>query len=497
MPEVSQLNPTLMSRILERLQGSISSETTLRPDQENLGVWNRGRDHQPFVLTCDSFARAGRYIVFWANPSNWEWTMNQRGMVQKTHGGTVVHMWRSRHRPTYYDEIALTVQFQSGNVMPIRLDSNTTFGPTRGATAGSFAGQIGQAVGAGASAQPRIVVPPGLMNFYEYIELKDEPKILDTGAANYVSIIACSPMFPQIVLQGYINPEGFSFSENADDLGGVTWNDSFTIVHTYPEMRASNLQAVFQAFSGQDAVTNLLRNAQGQTQLVNLANTLVGGVDLSSLSGPYPTSGFASPQNAAGNFSGVPPQAGDAAPDPQQNISTGAGSDPSITGTQQPVAPSREITSPAATTSREARLANLADNPDSPEAIAWFQQQEQANRQASRNASTRSTQRNSSPRADIYFTLEDAGTPADMTITPAEADRPDLTVTPEDVARDSRSFRWDPRTGAVSQSNQQLQATIDAYLSIPNPTPEQQATLSTASEEMNRRNQAAARGRRR
>jgi hypothetical protein len=481
MPEVSQLNPTLMSRILERLQGSISSETTLRPDQENLGVWNRGRDHQPFVLTCDSFARAGRYIVFWANPSNWEWTMNQRGMVQKTHGGTVVHMWRSRHRPTYYDEIALTVQFQSGNVMPIRLDSNTTFGPTRGATAGSFAGQIGQAVGAGASAQPRIVVPPGLMNFYEYIELKDEPKILDTGAANYVSIIACSPMFPQIVLQGYINPEGFSFSENADDLGGVTWNDSFTIVHTYPEMRASNLQAVFQSFSGQDAVTNLLRDAQGQTALLNLA---AGGIDVSSLSGGFPTSGFASggtPQNAADNFSGVPPQAGDAATDPQQNIATGAGSN--TTGTRQPVAPSREITNPAATTSREARLASTPAG--TPEATNLLQQQAQANRQAEQNAGTRATQQNLGngvSMGEVTFTrstnLGNGVSMGEVTVTPSAG--------PTDLGGGvtMEGFTWNPSTGTVSPTPAQLQEQLRTLQSQP-PSADRDAQISAVSAELN------------
>lgn len=496
MPEVSQLNPTLMSRILERLQGSISSETTLRPDQENLGVWNRGRDHQPFVLTCDSFARAGRYIVFWANPSNWEWTMNQRGMVQKTHGGTVVHMWRSRHRPTYYDEIALTVQFQSGNVMPIRLDSNTTFGPTRGATAGSFAGQIGQAVGAGASAQPRIVVPPGLMNFYEYIELKDEPKILDTGAANYVSIIACSPMFPQIVLQGYINPEGFSFSENADDLGGVTWNDSFTIVHTYPEMRASNLQAVFQAFSGQDAVTNLLRNAQGQTQLVNLANTLVGGVDLSSLSGPYPTSGFASPQNAAGNFSGVPPQAGDAAPDPQQNIATGAGTDPTITGTRQPVLPSRETTNPGSMSMREARLNELQSlamegtlsSSQRSELTNLEAQQQGAIALQAQNAATRTSQQET-----LVFTPEETQAAERAAASQEEV----MVFAPDEVSGSQREVMWNPTTGTTSPTPAQLQSQLETLLAVPTPTTEQQAQIAVLSDQLNKLNRANSTNRRR
>lgn len=364
MPEVTQINPTLMTRIIERLQQSTSgSGSSLRPEQQDLGEWNRGREHQPFVLTTDESARLGNYLVFWANPSQWGWTMNQRGMLQKTRGGTVAHMWRSRLRPTYYDEIALTISFQSGNVMPIRLIQ-----PGLGSQALSSADRALGVTAGGAADTVQIVTPPGLLNFYEYLEIKDERKILDTGQPNFVSIIACSPVFPQIVLKGYFNPEGFSFSESADDIGSVQWEDSFTILHTYPELRASQLRSVFEAFSGQDAITQVLRDQFAAAQsTLNGLNPFLGFGPAAGLlgNGAFPntsssgTSTSGATSRVASNFNGIPPAAGGAAPDLREQTRTGAGTNPNVTGTAQPMPPSAAATGGAALSVLDGRIANL------------------------------------------------------------------------------------------------------------------------------------------
>jgi hypothetical protein len=147
-------------------------------------------------------------IKFRCNPSDVSWKMPQRSVEQKTKAGTVLHTWNDNSRKTYFDEPILTFKLQSGNILPTRSILN-----------------------------PRGTVPEGLNNFYEFMSLVDEVKVLDDGRANLCYIDYNSLIFPSIRLWGFWQPSGISFSDSAVNHAQVNeWSASFTVYKSFPEL---------------------------------------------------------------------------------------------------------------------------------------------------------------------------------------------------------------------------------------------------------------------
>lgn len=152
-----------------------------------------------------SKAHPKKAIKFRVNPSEVSWTMSQRSEEQKTKAGTVLHVWNDNERKTYFDEPVLTLSLQSGNILPIRNILNPS--------------------------EP--VIPEGLNNFYEFMALVDEVKVLDDGRANLCYIEYNSLIFPKIRLEGFFSPSGISFSDSSTNPAMVNnWTASFTVYRT-------------------------------------------------------------------------------------------------------------------------------------------------------------------------------------------------------------------------------------------------------------------------
>ena len=185
--------------------------------------------------------------------------MPQRSATQKTRRGEIMHIWRDRFRGTFYDEPKLQIQFQSGNIMPIRRlplveDAATrqkvrVVNPVRGRDVGVTENGVGSVLVdeeieyvevKGKRPDPsetQPVVPEGLDNFYEFLALVDEQKILSNGAINYVYIMYNSRMFPNLTLAGLFTPDGVSWTDSSDDPNQVTgWGANFTVYDSYPRM---------------------------------------------------------------------------------------------------------------------------------------------------------------------------------------------------------------------------------------------------------------------
>jgi len=153
--------------------------------------------------------RPAKAIKFRANPSDVSWTMTQRSQEQKTKAGTVLHVWNDNERMTYFNEPVITISFQAGNILPVR----SILEPLEPA------------------------VPEGLNNFYEFMSLVDEVKVLDDGRANLVYIDYKSLIFPKIRLWGFFTPDGISFSDKSANPATVnSWTASFTVYKSDPEL---------------------------------------------------------------------------------------------------------------------------------------------------------------------------------------------------------------------------------------------------------------------
>jgi len=173
-----------------------------------------------------------RAIKFRVNPSDVSWSMTQRSQEQKTKAGTVLHVWNDRDRQSYFDEPVITLNLQTGNILPVRNIVDSPIPP----------------------------VPEGLCNFYEFMSLVDEVKVLEDGRANLVYIDYNSLIFPRIRLWGFFTPNGISFSDKANDPAQVTaWTASFTVYKSYPKLgRAISLAIT----SGRQAGKGLKRTFQ-------------------------------------------------------------------------------------------------------------------------------------------------------------------------------------------------------------------------------------------
>jgi len=175
-------------------------------------------------------AKERRIINCWANPSNVSWTAPRREAFQKVKAGSVRYSWRKRGRTqgtgsklsggsgttreTYYDELQVQFTFQSGNILAVPGSVNKPL-----------------PIGDGES---RDKVPPGLDDFYLFLGLLNEQKLLDDGRENWHVIIHTSPVFPSIFMKGWFTPEGVTWAEASDSGFGLQWQATMEVHQTIP-----------------------------------------------------------------------------------------------------------------------------------------------------------------------------------------------------------------------------------------------------------------------
>jgi hypothetical protein len=154
-------------------------------------------------------------------------------------------VWRNSFREgSLYDEFDVQLTFQAGNIMPFmgQADKNIE---TRD--------QINSAV-----ANPE--VPPGLMDFYEFLELLNEPQIMGAWENEHV-IILHSRVFPRLRLEGFFKIDTpLTFPESADNGNTLQWTHTFHVYRTYPRIySATQLQSVYRSWVSSEANDTQLR----------------------------------------------------------------------------------------------------------------------------------------------------------------------------------------------------------------------------------------------
>jgi hypothetical protein len=174
----------------------------------------------PWVITCQSWLQKQQYLIFNANPDSAQWSMPLRGTASKQRAGQVLHIWKNKFRDTYFDEPRLNITFQSGNILSI-MPTNPDF-------------QIYKS--------NFITIREGLYNFYKFIELLEEPKILEDGSLNTVYINYTSQMFPSIMLSGFFDPSQFSFTDGTSKSAMIeNWSTTFIVMDTFPKLKSNQI----------------------------------------------------------------------------------------------------------------------------------------------------------------------------------------------------------------------------------------------------------------
>lgn len=169
-------------------------------------------------------------IEFWINPSECQWSINYRTSIEQIQGGVVHHEWWSTggwsgQTSDKVKQVILNLTFQSGNIIP------------KGYTDTSE-GQVSEDI------------PVGLGNFYDFLEILNQPAEQKDGSPNYVHIIYTSPIFARFNLKGFFSSEGVQWSDQAESPSMINnWGASFVVFGSHPAINDANqLRQQFDSF---------------------------------------------------------------------------------------------------------------------------------------------------------------------------------------------------------------------------------------------------------
>lgn len=194
----------------------------------------------PWVMsTTEWLADPNPKVLIWAsNPSDVTWSMPQRSTIAKNLFGTVQHVWPDSGRGTFFDEFRLTLNLQSGSIMPIVLNQDhLSFASGESNPSEDLFRQFNAA-----AAKPDYKISPGLSNFYDFMQLVDAPKLTQASKgkparANLVSIQYSSNIFPQLTLFGMFDPSGIKFTDSSQNPNQVqSWTAEFIVTDTSPRL---------------------------------------------------------------------------------------------------------------------------------------------------------------------------------------------------------------------------------------------------------------------
>ena len=159
------------------------------------------------------------FMQFWVNPSECTWHVGLRSSFVKTSGGAIHHEIQQPERNpqanfTRFECPTLNISFQSGIIAP---------GGYNHIENGDLAN----------------IIPHGIANFYDFMDLVDQPNLTAEGQPNYINIMYVSPMHGNrgIWLRGFFDENGVSFTDTADNPNMINgWSASFLVCSSNPPL---------------------------------------------------------------------------------------------------------------------------------------------------------------------------------------------------------------------------------------------------------------------
>lgn len=169
-----------------------------------------------FVLTSDLWIADDNALALHAGPSEVSWSLPLRASTEDIKSGRA-HYTQARSvgagsATTYFDLPTAQFTFQSGNILPIPPEGDES------------------------NAQ----LPYGLLDFYYFLELVNQPPLIPSGpnegAHNYLWVFYSSLQFPNLVLRGYIEPDGVTWPDSAESPNSFTWSATMAVYDSTPEL---------------------------------------------------------------------------------------------------------------------------------------------------------------------------------------------------------------------------------------------------------------------
>lgn len=181
-------------------------------------------------LVAKDYAGGDFGTWFWVNPSECSWRVPLRTTMEQIPGGVIHHEWPAigigKQAAQKFDQPVINFTFQSGNLIP---------------------GGDNERPDPFAFSDPAKIIPPGLGNFYDFINILNQPDINPDGSPNFVVIEYVSMIFPSLTLYGFFSQEGVQWSDQADNpLSIPNWGASFVVFRSTPTLfDRSGLDSVY------------------------------------------------------------------------------------------------------------------------------------------------------------------------------------------------------------------------------------------------------------
>lgn len=200
---------------------SLDASTEHSQGSDPLLAFRAASSRKPFVFTCREWLSSQRLITMWINPTAVTISMGERAVVQKTPGGFAIHQSLMRGRDTTYDTPKLSFRLHTGNTLPTEYRNDSDV---------------------------RRLLAPGLVNLYDFVELKGQSKITEGGEPNFVYCVYNSPLYPNMTLTGFFDPGELSIEDDSENPFSKTYNVDFLVSGSTPRFdKPQDLIRAFQA----------------------------------------------------------------------------------------------------------------------------------------------------------------------------------------------------------------------------------------------------------
>jgi len=249
----------------------------------------------PMAVTTSFWMRSNKFISLYINPKNITWSIGKRETTTKTAAGAIRNTWRNRYRGTYYDEPVLNITFQTGNIMPGAGISDQMFGGRVSTSSSGIYPNLytenvrrDADVDAVAAILTNPPIPPGLQNFYDFLELVDQPSLDVDNYENRHILFYRTRVFPRMRIEGYFTNEPITFTESADgNANRLEWTASFLVYKTSPRFwKANELRNVFMDDARLNRLNEVIPNGFNVTDFMDHYRE-TNKIDLSDPKLPY------------------------------------------------------------------------------------------------------------------------------------------------------------------------------------------------------------------
>lgn len=173
----------------------------------------------PFVFTCAEWMKTGRSIVMWVNPQDASFTIPIRESEEPTSDGFVINEFPGPDGTTMgVPRVSFTCS--TGNTMP------------KG--------------GAGPVTPENL--QPGLVNLYEFAELRTMRGLTTDGKPNMVYCYFNSRVYPSMLIIGRFAGQDLAIPNSAENPNEVSYSLEMVIAQTIPKLNnAADLISVWRS----------------------------------------------------------------------------------------------------------------------------------------------------------------------------------------------------------------------------------------------------------